>query len=85
MGLFVDFCLFTWIWLDLPDQNLKLFCFDVQNNLGYNTEINKQLHVKFLIEKNIELSPIDLAVLLMFLSWPFEFDTFVVWNIIGKP
>ena len=51
MGLFVDFGLFTWIWLDLPDQNLKLFCFDVQNNLGYNTEINKQLHVKFLIEK----------------------------------
>ena len=27
MGLFVDFCVFTWIWLNLPDQNLKLFLF----------------------------------------------------------
>ena len=32
MGLFVDFCAFTWIWLNLPDQNLELFGFNVQNN-----------------------------------------------------
>ena len=32
MGSFVDFCVFTWIWLNLPDQNLKLFCRSKQNN-----------------------------------------------------
>ena len=37
MGLFVDFCVFTWIWLNLPDQNLKLFCFDVQNNFMFQS------------------------------------------------
>ena len=25
MELFVDFCVFNWIWLSLPDQNLELF------------------------------------------------------------
>ena len=42
--------------LNLPDLNLKLFCSDVQNNFrfssgkfGENTEINKQSHVKFLL------------------------------------
>ena len=55
MGLHVDFCVFTWIWLNLPDQNLKLFCFDIQDNftrqiqsnLCKNTELNKQSCVEF--------------------------------------
>ena len=35
MGLFVDFCVFAWIWLNLPDQNLELLCFDVQKNFMF--------------------------------------------------
>ena len=50
MQLIVDFCVFT---QNLPDQDIKLFCFDVhtvqfyvpirqiQSNLGKNSEINK--------------------------------------------
>ena len=34
--LFILFCVFAWIWMNLPDQNLKLFCFDVQNNFCSN-------------------------------------------------
>jgi hypothetical protein len=28
---------FDWIWLNLPDLNLKLFCFDVQNNFRFRS------------------------------------------------
>ena len=42
MGLFVDFYVFLWIqtaWilLDLPDENLKLFCLNVQNNFRFRS------------------------------------------------
>ena len=36
MGLFVDFCVLPGFSLKLPDLNLKLFCFDVQNNFRSN-------------------------------------------------
>ena len=32
MRLFVDFCVFTWIWLNLPDRNIRLFWTSKQNN-----------------------------------------------------
>ena len=34
MGLFVDFLCF---YLNLTNQNLKLFCFDVQNNFMFRS------------------------------------------------
>ena len=43
MGLFVDFCVFAWIWLNLPDQNLKLFCFDVQNSFMFRSDKFSQM------------------------------------------
>ena len=53
MGLFVDFCVFTWIWLNLSWSEPKIvlvWCSEqfyvpisqIQSNLGKNTEINKQ-------------------------------------------
>ena len=48
------FLCFPRIYLNLPELNLRLFCSNVktilgsaQVNLGENTEINKQSHVKF--------------------------------------
>ena len=62
--LFVDFCVFS---LNLPDLNLKLFCFDVQNSFRFrsvkNTKINKQLHVRVWFDrKKMKLSDIYLVV-----------------------
>ena len=37
MGLFFDFFVFTWVWLNLPDQNLDVWCLDVQNNDQVNS------------------------------------------------
>ena len=55
MWLNVDFCVLLRFYLNLPDLNLKLFGFDVQN---------KQSHVKFWFNrKNIKLSHTYLAVL----------------------
>ena len=74
MGLFVDFCVFTWIWLNLPDQNLRLFCFDVQNNFMFTSGKFSQIQVKTqksinnskssfgLIGKNMKVSHVYLAV-----------------------
>ena len=59
LWLFADFLVFTHYYLFLPIANLKLFCFDFQNNFrfatgknryirtGKNTEVNKQSHVIF--------------------------------------
>ena len=41
MGLFVDF-----FFLNLPDQNPKLFCFDVQNNFMSRSDKFSQIKVK---------------------------------------
>ena len=75
MQLFVDFCVFTRFWLNLSDRNLKLFWTSKQNNFRFRSSKFSQKRVKTqkstnnrmssfgLIEKNMELSHIFLAVI----------------------
>ena len=46
MRLFVDFCVFTWIWLNLPDRNLKLFWTSIQNKFRFWSVKFSQIQVK---------------------------------------
>ena len=79
MKLFVDFWKFTKIWKDLQHRNTELFLFwflDVQNNFMFPTCKNSQKRVKNqkstdkhssfdgLIQEDIDLSDIYLAVIL---------------------
>ena len=72
--MFVDFYVFTSFWLNLSDWNLKLFWTSKQNNFRFRsskfnqkwvkTQISTNNHMSSfgLIEKNVELSHIFLAV-----------------------
>ena len=74
MQLFFDFYVFTRFWLNLSDRNLELFSTSKQNNFRFRSSKFSQKHVKTqksrnnrmssfgLIEKNMELSHIFLAV-----------------------
>ena len=74
MQVFVDFYVFTRFWLNLSDRNLKLFWTSKQNNFRFRSSKLSQKWVKTqkstnnrissfgLIEKNMELSHIFLAV-----------------------
>ena len=74
MKVFVDFCVFTLIWLKLPDWNMKLFWTSKQNNFRFwsgkishiqvktQKSINNPMSSFGLVEKNMELSHIYTAV-----------------------
>ena len=46
MQLFVDFYVFIWFWLNLSDQNLKLFWTSQHKNLRFRTSKLSQKRVK---------------------------------------
>ena len=56
MGLLVDICFF----LNLPDQNVKLFCFDVQNNFMFRSGKFSQIKVKTQKSTNNRMSSFGL-------------------------
>ena len=83
-NLACDFCDFTWIYLILT-QNCSVLIFRTilgldQANSGKNIEINKQSHVMFWFnrKKNMELSHIHLAVMIVEICFSFFWRPFSV-------
>jgi hypothetical protein len=70
-GLFVDFCVFTGYYQFLHDVIIKLFCFDLQNNIMITLckkliktqqSTNNPMSIFGLIEESMELSQVYLTV-----------------------